>query len=133
MRCPYCGQEVALNKTCPYCLRSIPVGENVKTGAQENSPLQDTTPEEGFRGRISGEDHPSSPRGLKKAPALIRYFLDPRVPWLRKVLLIGGLLYLFFPFDFIPDLLPMVGWVDDAAVLTAWWAFLTRELQHYRP
>ncbi len=45
-------------------------------------------------------------------------FLDPAVQTRQKVLVVAALLYLFSPFDFIPDLFP-VGFGDDlVAVLT---------------
>ena len=28
-----------------------------------------------------------------------------------------GVLYLLFPFDFLPDLMPFVGWIDDLLVV----------------
>ncbi len=28
-----------------------------------------------------------------------------------------GVLYLLFPFDFLPDLMPFVGWIDDLLVI----------------
>jgi uncharacterized membrane protein YkvA (DUF1232 family) len=34
-----------------------------------------------------------------------------------KAALIGALAYFVLPFDFIPDVLPVLGFADDAAVL----------------
>ena len=34
-----------------------------------------------------------------------------------KATLIGALAYFVLPFDFIPDLLPLLGFTDDAAIL----------------
>lgn len=31
-------------------------------------------------------------------------------------LLVIGIIYFFFPFDLIPDALPLVGWIDDIIV-----------------
>lgn len=47
------------------------------------------------------------------------YATDPAVPTRYKVLGIATLLYLLNPFDAIPDVLPGVGYVDDAAALAA--------------
>jgi uncharacterized membrane protein YkvA (DUF1232 family) len=44
----------------------------------------------------------------------------------------GGLLYFLLPTDFIPDVLPMVGFVDDMAVLTTLYHALQEELASYR-
>lgn len=44
----------------------------------------------------------------------------------------GGLLYFVVPTDFIPDVLPVVGFVDDLAVLTTVVNALQSELATYR-
>ena len=43
-----------------------------------------------------------------------RLMIDPRVPATERVLVAGALLYALIPLDFIPDVLPFVGQVDDA-------------------
>lgn len=42
---------------------------------------------------------------------------DPRVPTQQKVVLGGIAAYLAFPIDLIPDFIPVVGQLDDLAVL----------------
>jgi uncharacterized membrane protein YkvA (DUF1232 family) len=44
---------------------------------------------------------------------------DRQTPMQVKAALIGALAYFVLPFDFIPDMLPFVGYTDDAAVLAA--------------
>ena len=50
---------------------------------------------------------------------LAAYFcaFDRTTPRRVQVALIGALAYFVLPFDFIPDMLPLVGFTDDAAVL----------------
>jgi uncharacterized membrane protein YkvA (DUF1232 family) len=43
-----------------------------------------------------------------------RLMLDPRVPTTERVLVAGAILYAFIPLDFIPDVLPFIGQIDDA-------------------
>lgn len=43
-----------------------------------------------------------------------RLMVDPRVPAKERLLVAGAILYAFMPLDFIPDMLPFVGQVDDA-------------------
>jgi uncharacterized membrane protein YkvA (DUF1232 family) len=43
--------------------------------------------------------------------------LDRNTPRSVHVALIGALAYFVLPFDFIPDMLPLIGFADDAAVL----------------
>jgi len=45
-------------------------------------------------------------------------FADPAVPLSPKVVSLGALLYLIFPLDFIPDLIPF-GYGDDFLILIA--------------
>jgi len=48
-----------------------------------------------------------------------RLLRDGRVPLWAKILIPGiALAYLFFPLDFLPDLIPVVGQLDDLALLT---------------
>ncbi len=42
---------------------------------------------------------------------------DARVPRLRKLLLGAVVAYLAFPFDLIPDFIPVLGQLDDALVV----------------
>lgn len=57
---------------------------------------------------------------------------NPATPMISKVIAIAALLYLLSPADFVSDLVPVLGWVDDAMVLAGllWLAyrFLPSEL-----
>src|SRR5215470_18687824 len=58
---------------------------------------------------------------LREAMALIpnflkllyRLFKDPRAPLAEKAMLAGTIIYVVSPIDFIPDLFPFIGQVDD--------------------
>ena len=43
-----------------------------------------------------------------------RLMVDPRVPAKERLLVAGAIVYALVPLDFIPDMLPFVGQVDDA-------------------
>jgi uncharacterized membrane protein YkvA (DUF1232 family) len=45
-----------------------------------------------------------------------RLLRDPRVPRSHKLLLAGLLAYLAFPFDLVPDFIPVAGQLDDVLV-----------------
>jgi len=43
-----------------------------------------------------------------------RLMVDPRVPAKERLLVAGAIAYALVPLDFIPDMLPFIGQVDDA-------------------
>ena len=63
--------------------------------------------------------------------ALYRYMLDSDVAWIRKSVAVGALAYFIMPLDAIPDLAPVVGYLDDAGVVTAAVAYLSSEIEPY--
>jgi uncharacterized membrane protein YkvA (DUF1232 family) len=46
-----------------------------------------------------------------------KLLLDPEVPIYLKALPIAAVAYLLFPFDFIPDVIPGLGQIDDITIL----------------
>ena len=46
-----------------------------------------------------------------------RLLKDPRVPTAEKALFLGAIVYVISPLDFIPDVLPFIGQVDDIYVV----------------
>ena len=55
--------------------------------------------------------------------ALVVYYAlqSPALTWKDKAKIIAALAYLLLPFDILPDAIPVVGVIDDAAIL---WAVL---------
>lgn len=47
-----------------------------------------------------------------------RLMTDRRVPAADKALFAGAIVYALMPFDFIPDMIPFVGQVDDAYLIS---------------
>ena len=67
-------------------------------------------------GAISG----GRPRGWRLAEDLLAAYycaFDHATPLQVKAALVGALAYFVLPLDAIPDMLPLVGFTDDAAVL----------------
>jgi uncharacterized membrane protein YkvA (DUF1232 family) len=63
--------------------------------------------------------------------ALVKYMRDPLVSWHRKAIVVGALIYFISPVDTIPDIAPLVGYLDDLGVITAVLKFLGHELIPY--
>ncbi|BAY86768.1 hypothetical protein NIES267_62790 [Calothrix parasitica NIES-267] len=66
-----------------------------------------------------------------KIQSLFQMVLDPKAAWTSKALGIGALLYLISPFDAIPDVIPVLGLTDDAAVIVSVVSTLAFELSKY--
>jgi uncharacterized membrane protein YkvA (DUF1232 family) len=65
--------------------------------------------------------------------ALYRYFMDARVAWQRKAVVVAAIVYFISPLDAIPDLAPFVGYLDDFGVIMAVTKYLSTELEPYYP
>lgn len=63
--------------------------------------------------------------------ALVKYMRDPLVSWHRKTIVVAALIYFISPIDAIPDIAPLIGYLDDLGVITAVLKFLGHELIPY--
>jgi uncharacterized membrane protein YkvA (DUF1232 family) len=58
---------------------------------------------------------------LRRLPSYIRLvwalLRDGRVPWAQKLILAGILGYIVLPIDLVPDVIPVLGQLDDIAVI----------------
>lgn len=57
-------------------------------------------------------------KGLLSQPILQGYRRLIRHPKYRWAVLLGTVIYLVSPVDLIPDVFPVVGWVDDGLIAT---------------
>ena len=62
---------------------------------------------------------------LALAWALLR---DPRSPWSARIAVLVAALYLVSPIDFVSDLLPVLGWIDDGVIVVLLLKLATRLL-----
>jgi uncharacterized membrane protein YkvA (DUF1232 family) len=82
---------------------------------------------------------PTLKRAMRQVPfsrdLVAAYYcaMDPTTPMRTRGILLGALAYFVLPFDLIPDVLAMVGFSDDIAVLTAAFAAISGQIkeQHY--
>src|SRR5262245_46118527 len=56
---------------------------------------------------------------LARSRLALRLMREPRVPLLAKALPVMAAAYLISPVDFIPDVLPILGQLDDVSVVLA--------------
>ena len=72
----------------------------------------------------------------KELVMLWRAFMTPETPLYLKVLMLLVPLYLVSPIDFIPDFIPVLGWLDDIVViplLVSWIVSMLPQKAEARP
>ncbi|SJZ38025.1 YkvA family protein [Selenihalanaerobacter shriftii] len=62
---------------------------------------------------------------------VIKFLKDKDVPKFKKLLLFIPIIYVISPIDLVSDFIPLLGWLDDAAILTFAWNFFLQELSDY--
>ncbi|MCF8259678.1 MAG: DUF1232 domain-containing protein [Melioribacteraceae bacterium] len=67
----------------------------------------------------------------KDIRALYAYMSDSDVSWYRKSIVIGALVYFISPIDSIPDIAPLIGYLDDLGVITAVLKYMGHEIMAY--
>lgn len=73
-------------------------------------------------------------RGLKVMSRMVRAFISGRyreVPWKSIVVLVAGLLYFVTPIDMIPDFIPALGLLDDAAMVAFIFRILNEDIEAF--
>jgi uncharacterized membrane protein YkvA (DUF1232 family) len=55
-----------------------------------------------------------------------------RIPWKAVVSALAAVLYFLNPFDVIPDFIPLIGYLDDAAVAAYVMSLIGDEVDRYR-
>ncbi len=55
-----------------------------------------------------------------------------QIPWWCISAIVFALLYVLNPLDIIPDFIPILGQIDDAAVVFLCWRMIGNDLQKYR-
>ncbi len=58
-----------------------------------------------------------------------REYLD--TPWQTIVIITAALIYFVSPFDAIPDFLPFIGFIDDAAIISAVFASISKDVEKF--
>ena len=64
--------------------------------------------------------------------ALARFFRDPKASTLGKLFVLATVVYVVSPVDFVPDVAPIIGWLDDLGLAGVAIAYLARVLGPYR-
>ncbi|WP_295291453.1 YkvA family protein [uncultured Catenibacterium sp.] len=67
--------------------------------------------------------------------SLVRNYIKKEytdVPIGTVIAIVSALIYVLSPADFIPDSIPGIGYLDDAAVVTACWKLVKSDIEEYK-
>ena len=62
----------------------------------------------------------------------LRFFLNPKAGFFAKAFLVLAVLYVIMPLDLVPDVVVIVGWIDDLVALLGAGAGLLFALRRYQ-
>ncbi len=68
---------------------------------------------------------------ISKIRSFPAYMADPEVALAKKGAVALGLFYGIWPMDAVPDVVPVIGWLDDVGILWLLYLFMMRELGQY--
>jgi uncharacterized membrane protein YkvA (DUF1232 family) len=68
---------------------------------------------------------------IRRIKAVPKFLKDKRVALWKKLLIALGLVYLVLPFDFIPPIIPVFGWLDDIILWLYLLYYLRDQLDSY--
>jgi uncharacterized membrane protein YkvA (DUF1232 family) len=69
---------------------------------------------------------------IGRARAFVRYFRDPQASVLGKLFVLAVVAYVICPVDLIPDVVPVVGWLDDLGFASLAMAWVWKVVGRYR-
>ncbi|WP_262966826.1 YkvA family protein [Methylobacter psychrophilus] len=75
--------------------------------------------ETGFWKVLSNNIQRLGTEALEKALMLYYALQNPQIPARAKAVIYGALGYLIMPLDVIPDVIPVVGFIDDIGILAS--------------
>jgi len=131
--CNECGEVYGTNRDCEECMEAL-----LMEGA-------DGIDEEEARDAVSKfeewEERKADvvPANLFEKARLFfcmlrDYWNDeyPDLPWKTVAFIAFAILYLINPIDLIPDFIPVLGWLDDAAVMAAAASAISTDIEDYQ-
>lgn len=138
--CPSCKEEFQSNKKhlliCPFCDELIieeKMYNEIKTKVENSNYSEEEfrkilEEEEGIYKKIQG-----SLLGKYKdyLEAMFKLLKDPKSEIVNKISALASLIYVVNPLDLIPDLMPAVGYLDDAGAVMIAVAMMGKALENY--
>jgi len=132
-QCKKCGQPLGSNKDCEECLRYLI--EQGREEVSEDDAIEAVQKYEDWRDQ-RGKSAPE--KLLHQVEILVRMIKDyisgayREIPWKTIAAVVFAIIYVINPFDLVPDFIPGIGWLDDAAIVTLVVAAIKAELDKYQ-
>lgn len=68
---------------------------------------------------------------FRNIASIVKFFLDPKVPFVKKLPVIGWIIYLLSPVDFLPDPVLGLGIVDDFILMLFIISIMGKRIEEY--
>lgn len=68
---------------------------------------------------------------LRRPTAFLRFLGDRNAPVLPRLFALFAVLYVVMPADLIPDVIPILGWLDDIGIITLAVAWTAQQVAKY--
>jgi uncharacterized membrane protein YkvA (DUF1232 family) len=75
---------------------------------------------------------PVNPMPIGYLRAIFRFFKDPGASGWGKLFVLATIVYVVSPIDLIPDIAPIIGWLDDLGLAGVAMMYLARVAGRYR-
>ena len=144
MKCPNCSKEISNDSTrCEYCGYDISRYKKVvergiqKVSDKDIEMVYDKSEVAHRKAKKLSEKGGPFVLLFKRIKILISLLKDYKrkeykeIPWRVIAAIVFAILYFLNPFDLIPDFIPGIGYIDDAAVIAFIFASIEHELKKY--
>ncbi len=134
--CPHCGEFIGLES------KKMPLRKVVEKGIESIDADKVEAAEEKSKAALELAEKLEHRGGKFKKlfnrievfVSLLKDYKDKKyqdVPWTVIAAVVFAIIYFVSPIDAIPDFLPLIGWVDDVAVILLVLASIEHELRKY--
>lgn len=102
-------------------------GDDLKTVLDKKAKIENKFRNNGPLGRFIND--------LVLLFAIIKDYINGEyreIPWWSIAAIVGALLYVLNPIDLIPDIIPVIGYIDDALVVAGCLSMVENDLLQYK-
>jgi uncharacterized membrane protein YkvA (DUF1232 family) len=115
--------KMALEKAVDYAKSNKKMGDLLSKVRSKTQHLEPTENNASFMENVST---------LRRMVRAYKQGDYKEIPWRSLTLILAGLVYFVSPIDFIPDILPLVGFTDDIAVIIWVYNAIRSDIENFR-